>query len=139
MGDEGAGDDSLRKGACAGQAYCDAGTCVAKKQLGEACDGNNVECVERCGADSNGMTVCMRWKKNGEPCFSDSECGGSNPPNSWGACNDEGKCHDVAETIGKAVGAAIGIFFILPLLIGACVLILIIWCCCCKRKQTVVV
>lgn len=116
------------------------GKCVAYKAVGETCD-ENVDC-DIAKAHCNvvgGEKKCSAYKKTGEACTSDEECGGDNPPNSWGSCSDtEKKCTDVGADIAEAVGTAIGM--IIGIIVAVIVIFIILcYCACCRNKNKVVV
>jgi hypothetical protein len=126
-------------------AYCKAGVCAALEPAGTACS-DGLKCDGYC----DGSTLfggedgtCKAYKKNGEKCTKPDECGGTDPPYSWGACSvkegaSEGECVDVGEEIEgffkKLLGVFIAIIIAAVLAIVGC-----IYCCCCRKKAQVVV
>merc|ERR1711861_50190 len=96
--------------------YCDYNAlCKAYAQVGEACDaGNKCNPVTGHCDIEGGVSKCAAYLKNGDPCTSDAQCGGSNPPMSIGQCSSEDKtCYDLGDAVVGAIATGLGIIIII--------------------------
>lgn len=117
-----------------------AATCQVYTAIGAPCK-ENAECdIGKAHCDTvNGQKACSKYVATGGSCTSDEQCGGNDPPNTYGFCDaNEAICKDFGEEVAGFFAALGTTLIVIVVAIVACCA-LTIYCACCRKRQSVVV